>query len=173
MRIAAASIYKPIIASSGTAAGIDLINQLAGLGKPVLVFSGGEALMRPDFFTLAHHAQAVGLPTALASNGHGIDRGTARRLARAGIRRVAVSLDGASPATHDDLRQLPGSFEAALAGITALQQEGISTQINCTISLKNLAEKQQILDLALATGVDALHVFFWYLLAAVPNYPPK
>ena len=108
---------------------------------------------------MAHHALLRNVPTALASNGHRINAATAKRIAQAGIRRVAVSLDGASPDTHDDLRQLPGSFQAALAGIEALQAAGVSTQINCTISQKNIAEKELILQLAKATGADALHVF--------------
>lgn len=115
--------------------------------------------MRPDFFTLALHAQLRDMPTALASNGHRITPATAKRIAQAGLRRVAVSLDGASPETHDELRQLPSSFNAALAGLAALQDAGISTQINCTISHKNIHEKELILQLAQAAGVDALHVF--------------
>jgi radical SAM protein with 4Fe4S-binding SPASM domain len=83
----------------------------------------------------------------------------ARRIADVGIRRVAVSLDGATAETHDTFRALPGSFAQALEGIDHLRQQGMSVQINTTVARHNVDELPQILDLALSLGADALHIF--------------
>jgi MoaA/NifB/PqqE/SkfB family radical SAM enzyme len=86
--------------------------------------SGGEPLMRPDIFDIALYAAGRGLRVALATNGTLIDEHTAGRIVEAGIRRVAVSLDGATAATHDVFRALPGSFDQAVRGIRRLRARG-------------------------------------------------
>ena len=75
-----------------------LIDGLVAVGRPVLVCSGGEPLMRPDLFDLAAYAVAQGLPIALATNGTLIDEALADRIVQAGFERTAISLDGADAA---------------------------------------------------------------------------
>ena len=87
-----------------TLEGNRLIDQIAIAGRPVLVLSGGEPLMRTDIFDLAGHAKGRGLPVALASNGTMIDQVLAGRIADTGFDRASISLDGASPTTHDRFR---------------------------------------------------------------------
>ena len=94
-----------------------MIDDLAAFSSCILVFSGGEPLMRPDVFDLAAHARQKGLIIALASNGTMIDRAVASRIAETGFHRVSVSLDGSDSATHDRFRQLPGSFDRATGRI--------------------------------------------------------
>jgi AdoMet-dependent heme synthase len=96
---------------------------------------------------------------ALATNGTLVNGLTAARIADAGISRVAISLDGADPATHDFFRGMPGSHALALRGIHNLRDEGVSVQINSTIARHNVGEVERLLDLALALGADALHLF--------------
>ncbi|MDI6857451.1 MAG: radical SAM protein [Dehalococcoidia bacterium] len=136
-----------------------LIDQVAAFDSPVFVLSGGEPLLRPDIFALARYASDRGLRTALATNATLIDRPTARRVLAAAVRRVAVSLDGATARTHDSFRGLPGSYAAALNGIDCLRAEGISVQINTTVARHNVEELPDIFALALSLGADALHVF--------------
>lgn len=136
-----------------------LIAGIAALGRPILVFSGGEPLQRPDLFTLIEEAHAHGLPVALATNGTLIDERMAQRIAEAGVQRVSISLDGADAATHDAFRGLPGAFAAALAGQARLRAQGVATQINCTLARHNAAQLPALRDLALAIGAEALHVF--------------
>lgn len=136
-----------------------LIDQIAEVGMPILVFSGGEPLMRPDWFELAGYARERGLPTALATNGTMVDAPLAARIVEAGFRRVSVSLDGAGPPTHDLLRQQPGSFDAACAALRALRAAGMSTQINCTIARHNEHELEAVLRLGETLGADAVHFF--------------
>lgn len=142
-----------------TEQGMTLINSLLEVGRPILVFSGGEPLSRPDILTLARYARDRGLTTALATNGTLVDETMARGIAAAGIGRVAISIDGANPDTHDKFRGIPGSFEKALQGFQHLKQAGMSLQINCTLARHNAREREDIYQLALKLGADALHIF--------------
>jgi heme b synthase len=142
-----------------TAESKQLIDQIMAFSNPILILSGGEPLIRPDIFEIAEYAVAKGLRVALATNGTLIDGPMAQRIVEAGIRRVAVSLDGATAETHDTFRALPGSFAQALEGIRHLRARGMSVQINTTVARHNIDELPQILDLALSLGADALHIF--------------
>jgi AdoMet-dependent heme synthase len=142
-----------------TSRAFDLIDQIAKVAKPVFVLSGGEPLFRPDLFDIAEYGVATGFRMALATNGTLVNGLTAARIADAGISRVAISLDGADPATHDFFRGMPGSYALALRGIRNLRDEGVSVQINSTIAKHNVSEVPRLLDLALALGADALHLF--------------
>lgn len=134
------------------------VRDLAGMGAGVLVFSGGEPLLRGDLFSLIGEAVAGGISPAVATNGTGVDAAIAARLAAAGVRRVSVSLDGASAETHEALRG-PGTFAAALEGLRRLKAAGLSTQVNATVTRKNLHEIDLLHALAREIGAEALHVF--------------
>jgi len=142
-----------------TAEALRLMDQIAEVGKPVFVLSGGEPLFRPDLFELGAHGVALGFRMALATNGTLITPEIADRIAATGFSRVAISLDGAKPETHDRFRGLPGSHERALNGIQYLRNAGVSVQINSTIARHNVVELPDMLDLALGIGADALHLF--------------
>lgn len=137
----------------------DMIRDLATLGKPVLVFSGGEPLMRPDLIELAQLARQLGLPTALATNGTLMNQALAQQIVEVGIRRTSMSFDGADPATHDSFRGIPGAFEATISGFKQLRQAGMSMQINTSIARHNYHQLDAIYQLALSLGADALHLF--------------
>lgn len=128
-------------------------------GDPILVLTGGEPLVRPDFYELAQACTKQFTRVALATNGTGVDDTVARRIAACGISRVSVSLDGAHAATHDAFRGQHGCFEAALRGIVALRRAGLSVQVNATVARHNVDELDALLDLALARGADAFHLF--------------
>lgn len=137
----------------------ELIDQIAVVAKPVFVLSGGEPLFRPDLFDIAEYGVATGFRMALATNGTLVTGMTAARIADSGISRVAISLDGAEPDTHDRFRGMPGSHRLALRGLHNLRDEGVSIQINSTIAKHNVSEVPRLLDLALEIGADALHLF--------------
>ncbi|MBS3820814.1 MAG: radical SAM protein [Phycisphaerae bacterium] len=136
-----------------------LIRSLPEVGRPILVFSGGEPLMRPDVFELAATARQAGLPTALATNGTVLNHEVSRRIIDAGFRRVSMSLDGPDAKTHDRFRGIDGAFESTLRGFADLRSLGMSMQINTTVARHNYEKLDAIYQLALDLGADALHVF--------------
>lgn len=142
-----------------TGQALRLMDQIAQVAKPVLVMSGGEPLFRHDLFELGSYGVSLGFRMALASNGTLIDDRVAKRIGETGFSRVAISLDGAEPATHDAFRGLPGSHAKALNGIRALREAGVSVQINSTVAKHNVSELERLFDLALRVGADALHLF--------------
>jgi AdoMet-dependent heme synthase len=137
----------------------DLIDDIARVAKPVMVLSGGEPLFRPDLFDIGSYGVESGFRMALATNGTLVNERVAAKIADAGFSRVAISLDGANPDTHDRFRGLPGSHALALRGLNHLRNEGVSVQINSTIAKHNVGEVPELLDLALGIGADALHLF--------------
>ena len=142
-----------------TKAGLDIIDQIAAVAAPILVLSGGEPLFRSDVFQLARYATGKGLRVALATNGTLVSKEVARLIVNAGVRRVAISLDGADAGTHDAFRGIPGAFDAAIAGFRNLKDLGMSLQINTTIARHNAHQLPHVLDLARSLGADALHTF--------------
>jgi radical SAM protein with 4Fe4S-binding SPASM domain len=142
-----------------TSRAFDLIDQIAAVARPVFVMSGGEPLFRPDIYDVAQYGVESGFRMALATNGTLVDGQVAAKIADAGFSRVAISLDGANPETHDRFRGQPGAHGLAVRGIRALRAEGMSVQINSTIAKHNVAELPAMLDFALSLGADALHLF--------------
>ncbi len=136
---------------------LSLIDEIAPL-RPMLILSGGEPLLRPDIFLLARHAADRGMRVSLATNGTLLTPEIVEKIVSAGVTRVSISLDGASPKRHDANRG-PGSFEKSLKGIESLQGR-IDFQINFTITNKNEGETLAIFDLAERLGAKALHFFF-------------
>jgi len=137
----------------------DLIDGIAEVARPVMVLSGGEPLFRPDLYDIAEYGVQSGFRMALATNGTLITGKVAAKIADAGFARVAVSIDSANPATHDTFRGLPGAHKATVRGIFNLREQGVSVQINSTIAKHNVGEIDQILEMALGIGADALHLF--------------
>lgn len=142
-----------------TADGRALVDAIAEVATPVLVFSGGEPLFRPDVFELGAYARARGFRIALATNGTLVTREVAERIRDTGFSRVSISLDGARAETHDAFRGFPGSFAGALRAAEFLRACGVSVQINSTVARHNVAELPDLLALAVRIGADALHIF--------------
>src|ERR1700689_3445198 len=120
-----------------TRAAMDIIDQIAEVSSPILVLSGGEPLFRSDIFQLAPYGTDKGLRVALATNGTLVTKQVAQMIVDSGVRRVAISLDGADALTHDTFRGIPGAFDAAIAGFRNLKNLGMSVQINTTIARHN------------------------------------
>ncbi|MBI4598562.1 MAG: radical SAM protein [Candidatus Omnitrophica bacterium] len=138
-----------------------LIDGLLGVGRPVLVCSGGEPLMRRDLFELAAYAKSRELPIALATNGTLVDDATADRIIASGFERVSISLDGAQANTHDTFRQQQGAFDGAVRGIQRLRARGMGLQVNTTVTLHNIQELEAIYQRVVELGVEAWHVFMF------------
>lgn len=135
------------------------IDSLVGWANPILVLTGGEPLYRPDLFDLSSHAAARGVRVALATNGTMVNDRRADAIAGGGIRRVSISLDGATAQVHDGFRGIPGAFDRALAGLRRLRERGVEVQVNTTVFRGNRPELPAVLDLLRREGVVAFHLF--------------
>jgi AdoMet-dependent heme synthase len=156
-RASATELSSPDDLSTDAAKAI--IDQIAEVSHPILVLSGGEPLFRKDIFELARYATEKGLRAALATNGTLVTKSVARKIVDSGIKRVAISLDGADALTHDTFRGIPGAFDAAITGFRNLKDLGMSVQINTTIARHNAHQLPLVLDLVRSIGADALHTF--------------
>jgi Fe-coproporphyrin III synthase len=123
-----------------------MIDDLAAFGAPVLLFSGGEPLLREDLCELGVYAKARGLRTVISTNGVLIDRAMAERIRDAGFSYVGVSLDGIR-ATNDRFRGSAGAFDAALAGMRHCTEVGVRVGLRLTLNRHNAVDLNAIFDL--------------------------
>jgi len=144
-----------------TAQAKQLLSELVEANSPVVLFSGGEPLLRGDLFELLVEAKRVGLRTVLSSNGTLIDSETAGQLAGAGVSYVGISIDG-DEQFHDSFRQVKGSFKAALAGIENCKKAGIKTGLRFTITKANADQIPVVFDIAAKAGVR--RICFYHLI---------
>lgn len=143
---------RPDPTELSTGEGIALIDDLARLGVPSLVLSGGEPLLREDTVTLARHAAAAGMRVALLTNGTLIDEARAAEIQASGVAYVGVSIDGVGP-FHDRARGLRGAFVTALRGLRAARDTGLQVGVRFTLSRSALPHLDRVLDMAEAERV--------------------
>jgi 12,18-didecarboxysiroheme deacetylase len=129
-----------------TGEGKRLIDDLAGFGAPVLLFSGGEPMVRPDLAELAGYAVQKGMRAVISTNGTLITREKARILKEIGLSYVGISLDGME-AVNDRFRGVRGAYAKALEGIRNCQEAGIKVGLRFTINKANVAEIPKIFNL--------------------------
>jgi heme b synthase len=155
----AAATKGPYQNELDTEASLVLLDQISETGKPVVILTGGEPLMRPDIFEIARYGTQKGLRMVMAPNGTLITEAVAREMAASGIQRISISLDGATQESHDRFRQVDGAFDGALRGIEWAKEAGVDFQINTTITQQNLGELAKIQELAVKLGAVAHHIF--------------
>jgi len=143
------------------AEGLALLDDLKAFGSPVVLFSGGEPLMRPDLLPLIEHAVQGGMRAVISTNGTLISRGVARDLKKLGLSYVGISLDGVE-ATHDRFRGVKGAFGAAMEGIRNCQEAGIKVGLRFTLNRHNFREVPQIFELLEARHIP--RVCFYHLV---------
>ena len=144
-----------------TAEGKALIDSLAAYGVPVILFSGGEPLTRPDLLELTAYASSKGLRSTYSPNGTLITPSLAREMKKASITYVGVSLDGLE-ATNDRFRGKKGAFRDALQGIRNCREAGVKVGLRFTITKYNRPEIPSILDLV--ESEDIPRVCFYHLV---------
>jgi heme b synthase len=155
----AASQDRPYEGELNTEESYRLLDEIEKTAKPIVILTGGEPLLRSDIYDIASYGHAKGLRMVMAVNGTLVTPEVARRLTDSGIRRISVSLDGATAESHDAFRQMPGAFEGALRGIAHARQAGLDFQINTTITQHNLDQIPAIQELAVELGAVAHHIF--------------
>lgn len=132
--------------------GIALIDDLADFGVPVILFSGGEPLMRSDLFDLIMRARSKGMRAVISTNGTLITPDVAARLKDCGLSYVGVSLDGLRD-TNDGFRGVKGAFDQALAGIRICKAAGIKVGLRFTMHRRNAHDIGGVFDLIREEGI--------------------
>ncbi len=143
-----------------TEEGRRLIDQVKAAGFRLLIFSGGEPMIREDLTELIAYAAASGLKPAMGSNGTLLTAVNARELKDAGLGGIAISIDSADPASHNRFRNSADGWERAVQGIRYAQEAGLKVQINMTLKEDNVDEFEQVAQLAEEMNVASLHPFF-------------
>lgn len=135
------------------------LDNVAKFAKPIIILTGGDPLLRDDVFEIACYGTQLGLRMVMAPCGKPITDVTVRKLLDSGIRRISVSLDGATAESHDAFRRVSGAFEGAMQVIEAARRNGLEFQVNTTITKQNLKELPQILELTVKLGAVAFNPF--------------
>jgi len=155
----AAATMGPYEGELDTAACLQLVDQIAFVGQPIVILTGGEPLLRPDIFDIARYGTEKGLRMVMAPNGTLITASVAQQMVDVGIKRISISLDGATREVHDRFRGTEGAWDGSLNGIEMAKAAGIEFQINTTITRSNLDQIPEILRLAEKLGAVAHHIF--------------
>ena len=136
-----------------------LVDDLVSWGISMLVFDGGEPLLRQDFLEIIAYASGKGIVTGVGSNGLLIDQSMSRRMVAAGVQSVAISIDGADAATHDSFRGQRGAFHQAMEGASACKAAGLPFQFNMVIRKGTISQIPDMLRLAVENGAGAAEFF--------------
>lgn len=144
-----------------TAEAEDMINDLASFGAPVLLFSGGEPLMRKDINQLIAYTVSRSLRAVVSTNGTLITEKKAAELSDLGLSYVGISLDGLQE-VHDRFRGVDGAFRQAMRGVHACQAVGLKVGLRFTINRGNYTEIPAILDLVERENVP--RICFYHLV---------
>ena len=146
-----------------TAEGKQLIDQVAAFGQPhpILVLTGGDCLVRSDLFELAKYATNLNVPVALSPSVTPLlTRQKVAEIAASGVKAVSISLDGATAATHENIRAVACHFAATTSAISALADAGLTVQVNTTVMRSNVHELADIAALVSSLGAQVWEVFF-------------
>lgn len=138
-----------------------VVDQIAEIGNPILVITGGDPLMRRDVFSLIRHASQRKLRVSLSPSATPLlTRANLQKAKDAGIVRIHLSIDGSTPEIHDAFRQVEGSYDRTIQGLQIARDIGLSLQIGTTVTKHNLADLPAMADLIANFGALMWNVFF-------------
>jgi radical SAM protein len=144
-----------------TEQGYRLLDEIRSFGEPLMVFTGGDPLKRPDLYDLIRYAVKIGLRTNVTPSAtplltpEAIDQFKA-----AGISRMAISLDGPDAPSHDDFRGVPGTFDRAIMALRHARDIGLDTQFQTTVTKRNMARLPEMAEIAKEVRTKMWSLFF-------------
>lgn len=132
-----------------------------GSPYPVIVFTGGDPLMRGDLFELLSYARGSGVRVAVSPAVTALlTNQVVEKMTELGVSAVSISLDGASRETHDSIRRVEGTFDLTIERIRRAVESGLNVQVNTAVMRTNLRELPGIFHLVKSLGVRTWEVFF-------------
>lgn len=137
-----------------------LIDDFSRMGVPLVLFTGGEPLLREDIWILASYAREKKIKTALSTNGTLITSDIARNIRKSGIEYAGISLDGASPAIHDRFRNSPGAFERSIAAFSRCREAGVRCGVRITLTRENYGELDALVERARTIGASRFCLYW-------------
>ena len=144
-----------------TEQGFGLLDEIRRFGEPLMVFTGGDPLKRPDLFDLVRHSVKIGLRTNVTPSATPLLTAEAiEGFKAAGVSRMAISLDGPDAASHDDFRGIPGTFDRALFALRHARDIGLDTQLQTTVTRRNMNRLKEMAEIAKDVRTKMWSLFF-------------
>ncbi len=144
-----------------TEQGFRLLDEIRSFGEPLMVFTGGDPLKRPDLYELIRYAVKIGLRTNVTPSATPLLTAEAiDGFKEAGVSRMAISLDGPDVQSHDDFRGVPGTFERAMFALRHARDIGLDTQLQTTVTKRNMARLPEMAEIAKEVRTKMWSLFF-------------
>jgi AdoMet-dependent heme synthase len=158
----ASAVLEPPPGELSTDQALAFVDSLTGFGRPhpVLVITGGDAMLRPDLPDLLARARDAHIPVALAPSVTPTLPERIPGLRAAGVKMISISLDGAVPETHEGIRGVPGHFERTLESIRGLRSSGLPVQVNTAVMKENVGELPAVAELVHQLDASVWELFF-------------
>lgn len=142
-----------------TAEAFRLVDQIAEFARPIFIITGGNPLMREDWFEVASHANEKGFRVVMSPSGTNVSSDLVQKIRQSGVQRISVSIDGSNSTIHDSFRQVPGAFDSVIASLVHAREGGLPFQINTTVTRHNIGDLPAMLDLVISLGAVTWDVF--------------
>lgn len=137
-----------------------LLAEIKKAGFQLVIFSGGEPLLRKDIYELIAYANKLGLLSSLGTNGLGLDFKVAKKLKALKLSSAGISIDSIVPAYHDSLRKAKGAWQKAITATKNCQKAGLTFQIHTTLTKDNYRDISRLIKLSTGFGAAAHYFFF-------------
>jgi radical SAM protein len=148
-------------AELSTEQGYRLLDEIRSFGEPLMVFTGGDPLKRPDLYDLIRYSVKIGLRTNVTPSATPLLTAEAiEGFKAAGITRMAISLDGPDAATHDEFRGIPGTFDRAMFALRHARDIGLDTQLQTTVTRRNMGRLAEVAEIAKEVRTRMWSLFF-------------
>ncbi|MHC5082850.1 MAG: radical SAM protein [Planctomycetota bacterium] len=136
-----------------------ILKGLADYSKCVVIFTGGEPMMRDDLIELIGYSRSIGLRPVMATCGYHLTEQTLADLKEAGLLSISFSLDGKDAATHDAFRKVDGAYDMTLKAVGLTKEIGMRFQFNTTLTKLNAEQMDDIAQLAVEQGASCWNPF--------------
>lgn len=159
----ASAILEPLPGELSHEEAVRLIDDIAGFGKPspILVFTGGDPLMRKDIWSLVARAKERGIRVAMApAVSPKLTNEAISKMVELGVDGVSISIDGSKPEIHDSIRGIPGVFNRSIEVIKKMMGFGLRVQVNTAVMRDNVEDLADMVKLLLDLGIRVWEVFY-------------